>query len=364
MSETNSKLFHGGIYLDHASTTPDFTRDTVPLRLDGNSHSIHQEGLYAAHYIKESEKIILDHINGHDGKLLWFSTGSQANTAAIRATCCTGDLLTTTIEHKSIRQWSRLSDFMIGPERHGHIDPVNFLGFLDRQKLASVMLVNNETGIVNDIQTIGENIPEEIYFHSDAVQALGKIPIDVEAWKLDLLTLSAHKAYGPKGIACLWVRNKVLQDVEMEFPYLGTLSPELIRRFGVAVKNINFYDSGVKAAQMEHIFLTHLMEEEIEFKQSSTHNRMAGHLSLCFPDIDNDELVFSLSDRGVYISTGSACDSGKVEPSHVLSAMGIPEEEIKSTVRVTFGHAVTYDQCRDAAKIIASTIRELKENGS
>jgi cysteine desulfurase len=356
-----------GIYLDHASTTEDWSSNMDGL-YPGNSHSIHLEGIEAAKRIKEAEGHILDHINGHDGRLIWTGSGSQANNLAIQTLACTGELVTTEIEHKSVIQWA---DYLwaepVQPEHEGHVDPVKFLdAILDWTKLASIQMVNNETGVVNDVGAIGRAMcHDECYLHTDAIQALGKIKIDVEEMQVDLMTLTAHKVYAPKGLGCLWVRNKVFKDEEAAFngsmfPYTGTLPTDAIMRFGGVIESLDLKVESDLLALKDDAFLQALRDTEEPFGRTTYGPRVVGLISLHFHQIDADDLVGALSDKNVYVSTGSSCNADSIEPSRVLTAMGRPVEQIESTIRVSFGRMVSVEQCKQAAQIIAETVKELR----
>jgi cysteine desulfurase len=234
--------------------------------------------------------------------------------------------------------------------------------------VVSLQMVNNETGIQQEVEELGQFIRrrhKDIYFHTDAVQALGKVTIDVEKMGVDMMTLSAHKAYGPKGLGCLWVRDNCYLDSQNEWPYLGTIPTDLIIRFASVVSDIDFDDEDADQlmALADHFFLKTLNDSGIEYSRTALYRRVIGYHSLCFPGVDCDELVMALSDKGVYVSAGSACTSSGVKASHVLLAMGIPEACARSTIRVTMGRSVNAEQCVEAAHIIADTVKELR-NGS
>jgi cysteine desulfurase len=224
-------------------------------------------------------------------------------------------------------------------------------------------MVNNETGVIQPVQTVGELLKDHsARFHVDAVQALGKMPIDVEEIGCDLLTLSAHKIYGPKGIGCLWVRNDAYERVDDMWPYMGTPSVELAMRFGHAVQCLDVTNQHLSLKEKERWFLDVLdLVEGLDYHLNVRHTgRIPGLLSIRFPGVDAEELMFLLSEEDVMVSTGSACDRDRT-PSRVLQAMGLPEEDITSTIRISLGDAVDRVQLTKAADILGKIVKELKD---
>lgn len=358
------------IYLDYAASTPDRSLPISLGKIDywggyGNSHSIHQKGIEAAQTIGRANEVILDFINGHDGQLLWTSSGTHANEIAIRSICESHTLLTTEIEHKSIMQHCDTFAYTkVAPDKFGTVTQESIIKHIKPgTDMVSIHMVNNITGIIQPLHDLKTKLPKNTYLHTDAVQALGKIPIDVNHLGIDLMTMSSHKVYGPKGLGILWVHNEVLDDNRALFPYLGTEPTELICRFADALEGIEIQEYADWTTVLEHEFFRCLRNLQVNFDYVTGLNRIAGLFSLRFPNVDSDELVFALSKRGVYISTGSACDNGKVEPSHVLTAMGIQHNVASEIVRISIGHTTTMEEVQKAASIIANTVEELK-NGS
>lgn len=358
------------IYLDHAATTPDKTHPYIEVPIcsawDGNPHSPHDAGLSANKILRNAAWCIKQHINGHDGEIIWTPSGSIANSVAIQTICAADELVASDLEHKSITQWfsSYLcydSDYVLESGvvdlkmmMEGHVRPWT--------RLVCLQLVNNETGIIQPVNTLGVLIKDhEALFHVDAVQGLGKMPIDVEDIGCDMMSLSAHKIYGPKGIGCLWVRREVYDRYRNEWPYLGTPSPELIDRFAHAVNELDPYTYHKLQKQREEWFFNCLeLAEGIDyFLNTGRQGKIPGLVSLAFPGIDNDELMMVLSEQGVMVSTGSACNHDPV-PSAVLRAMSIPDDRIASTIRISMGCAVSRDTLLTAAGIISQTVKELQ----
>lgn len=322
------------IYLDNAASYK-----------EANPHSIHIEGLKAKILIKKAEIIIKDHINGHRGRIIWTSSGSMANYWALKKKDCF--ITSSEIEHKSILEH---------PFINGFLSYEQILEGWSDSDLITHMLANNETGQIFDVSWIKDTNPDAL-LHVDAVAALGKIQIDVEKLQCDTLSLSAHKIGGPQGLGVLWVRD----GVEVNVPYLGTPNVKSIVNFAQIIKNIvPVFVSQILYEKENWFYKTltaNLSENEVFLNPHILTNKIAGILNLSFPNVDKDELQLLLSDKGVMVGTGSACGKGD---SHVLKAMGLSEKRIKSAIRVSFNTLNTYEECTQAAKIIAETIKELK----
>ena len=356
------------IYLDNAATTKDTTTLSYKSEWSGNPHSIHQIGRRARTSLDEATNDIKDYINGHDGEFFWIGSGSQANSLAINTVCESSTLLTSAIEHKSILQHAQCYVYdVLKPTTWGFISDTDVdFALANSTDLVSIQYINNETGVINPIQSIARMAHERgAYMHTDAVQAFGKYPIDVEELDVDMLTISAHKAHGPKGLGGLWVRNNVLNDKERgNFPYIGTPPVELVDRLVCAIDHIDIIKNSRQVQKLENMFLSILIGQRVEhvFTVRPKH-RIPGLISLHFPNVDADDLVLELSDKGVMVSSGSACDNGKVDPSHVLLAMNISPKQARETIRVSLSHLNTFDEVQEAALIMADIIERIK-NGS
>jgi cysteine desulfurase len=349
------------IYLDHAATTPDYTA-TYPSKIEWNNNpnAIHSLGVQAKLLLKEIEELIKKEINGKDGEIIWTGSGSQANNLAALSL---PNLITSQIEHKSIRQHSQ--PFKVLPiDTNGYI----LIDTLQTElrlwsTIISLQLVNNVTGIIQPLEQV-RYYKQDSLFHIDATQALKKINIDVENLQCDMLSLSAHKIYGPKGIGCLWVKNTCLNYKDINLPYQGTPSIELADRFALAIGVLNTQAYRTRLQEQECIFLNTLKKYiTSNYYVVGLHaNRIPGLFSIIFPSIDQDELLIRLDQLGVYVSLGSACSANELDP-YVLKAMKLSEQDLTSSIRISLGDSLTISQVREAAMIIANTIKEMK-NGS
>jgi len=354
------------IYFDHAATTP--IKPIALLAIEkapyANPNSIHASGLEAKKILLESENLVKDHINGHNGKNFWISSASLANYFVIKnalryAPQSSDSFICMNTAHKSIYKYSR-EDNMINPLNNGLIcikelqDKITY-----KTKLFSILYVNNETGVIQPIDIIKPKLKKALY-HIDAVQAAGKLPIDVQKMQCDFLTMSGHKFGAPKGIACLWVKN----DVEFELPYLGTPQVPLAYAFAKTLASLNLNQRKIDAILKEQFFkkrLTHYIKKlKVDYKYNiKTIRRLPGIMSIRFKGIDASELLMELSDKGLAVSAGSACNSKEIVPSHVLSAMKIKPEDALSTIRISLSPENTWEEIEKGVIILTNTIKEL-----
>lgn len=353
------------MYLDHNATSPILktVHQAMVSAPFGNANSVNYTGIKAKIALLISEERIKKEINGHNGRIIWTSGGTQANYIAITGICKDkGDLITSNIEHKSIYNLRRnfgntldcLSNGMINLNCGSDITKWKLLKS-STAKLVSLMYVNNETGVIQPVSDVKQLIHPKIKFHIDAVQALGKIKIDIEKLGADLLTLSAHKIGGPQGIGCLWIRN----NVDIKLQYLGTPNVAGIVGFGKAIKEISIKEYNDINIKNEYHFLKTLNENKCFYILNTKAHHIAGTLSISFPGIDGSELMYALSDKDIIVSTGSACNSNQEELSYVLLNMGINEKQIKSTIRISMGKDISVNDIIKVANIITMTIKEL-----
>ena len=326
------------IYLDHASTTP-----VKPVALHaieespmGNPNSIHSPGFEALKILNKSENLVKDYINGHDGKLVWLNSASLANHFVITNSFKNGmyspnDFVCMETAHKSIRQLGR-TEKMVKPLSSGLVSISDLKKKITSDtRLLSILLVNNETGIIQPVESIQEHLKNSLY-HVDAVQAVTKIPIDVKKIGCDFLTMSGHKFGTPKGIACLWIKD----NTQISLPYLGTPQVPLIYSFAETLRFTDIQQSQKDVSEKQAYFKTNLKTlatlNNIKFEYNvQTKNSIPNILNIRFLGIDASELMMNLNDKKIYISIGSACNAKKIEPSHVLTSIGVSTEDALSS---------------------------------
>ncbi len=343
------------IYLDNNATTPVHPDVLVTLERSmrevyGNASSIHQEGQSARRVIEEARERVARLIGAAPRDLVFTSGGTESNNAAIFGAAGEGGrhhIVTTAIEHPSVaeaiseleRRGARVT--RIAPSRQGVVAADEIIAAITPEtRLVAAMLANNETGVIEPLAAVGEACRERsVHFHCDAVQAIAKIDVDAEALRCDTLAMSAHKMHGPKGIGALYVRRglamspHLLGGAQERRRRAGTESVPLSAAFGAAAEIALDTSWRPVAAGLRD-----RLESEARAMFPVTVNgagteRVPNTSSITFEGVDGEGLVIALDLSGVAVSTGSACSSGRVEPSRVLVAMGLTAAEAKSTVR-------------------------------
>lgn len=375
------------IYLDHAATTP--VHDTVLEKMYklereviGNPSSIHSYGRNAKSYLNKTRTYLASTINAQDSEIIFTSGGTEANNLAVIGTAIENEhkgnhIITSAQEHHAI---IHIMDYLQSQGFHvtylrvdedGRVD-VNELErvLTDQTILVSVMTANNETGVIQPIAEIGELLEEhQAYFHTDAVQAYSLIDIDVKELGIDLMTTSAHKLNGPKGIGFLYVAEETpiqqLQYGGLQERQKRAGTENLFGAYGFHIateiamedkrKNNEHYQ------KLNDLFLRVLTNEEIEFHVNGNRDQsIPTILNVSFPGTKANELLTNLDLAGVAASAGSACSAGALEPSHVLEAMyGKRSERIHNSIRFSFGSLNNEDNIRRAAEIVAKHVKQL-----
>ena len=318
--------------------------------------------------IEKSRENISNYINADKNELFFTSGGTEAdNWAFIGMTLFkgrkNGHIILTAFEHSAILETAKFLKnrgfdvTYIFPDRDGFIDAKDVTDAIREDTfLVSVMYVNNEVGTIQDIKKICSFVKKKnpnIVFHTDAVQALSEIKIDVKDLNVDLLSVSGHKVHAPKGIGALYIKS----GTEIENFIFGG-SQERSRRAGTEnVAGIVGFSKAIdilrdsreknvsKRFALREYFLKILNENFSRFNiNGSLENRYSGNINISFPEVDKEMLIMSMDFRGICISGGSACSSGAVEKSHVLGAMGIEEELKNSAVRISFGENNTFEE--------------------
>jgi cysteine desulfurase len=362
------------IYLDNNATTPidPAVLDAVTTSLRdvfGNASSIHKEGQTARRGIEDARESVARLIAAEARDVIFTSGGTESNNAAIFGAAGQDGrhhIVTTAIEHPSVlepvaeleRRGHAVT--IVAPSRSGVVDADAVIAALRTEtRLVSMMLANNETGVVQPVAEVARVCRERsIHFHCDAVQGAGKIPIDVTALGVDTLSLSAHKLHAPKGIGALYVRRglsldrHILGGAQERRRRAGTENVPLAVAFGVAAE-IAREPSDVGA--MRDALESALRETDFSIVINGAEApRIPNTSSVTFGGADAEGIVIGLDLSGVAVSTGSACSSGRVEPSHVLLAMGLTPDEARSTIRFSLSRFTTTAE-------IEQTVRLLRE---
>jgi cysteine desulfurase len=376
------------IYLDHASTTP-LRREALEAMLPylsehwGNPSSIHRSGRRARQGLDEARETVAMLIGAKPREIVFTSGGTESDNVAISGAAWAASargrhIVTTAIEHKAVLQECALLErhgfevTYLRVDEDGLIDPQAVASAItERTVLVSVMAANNEVGTVQPIAEIGTICrARRVAFHVDAVQAAPFLPIDVNEWQVDLLSISGHKLYGPKGSGALFVR----QGTAM-VPLLQGGAQERQRRagtenvagaVGLAVAVALTADDATRAAENDR--MTRLREALLEGLLAIPGVRRTGHPQVRLPNsasvvidgIEGGDLVAALDLEGIEASTGSACTTGSVEPSHVLLAMGIEAERARGSLRLTLGRENTAADVEATVEAVARCIARLR----
>ena len=376
------------IYLDYAATTPVDKRvaeKMIPYLTEtfGNPASnSHAFGWTAEEAVEKARADIAALINADAKEIVFTSGATESDNLAIKGAAnfykTKGKhLITVKTEHKAVLDTMRELERQgfevtyLGVQENGLIDLEELKAAIrDDTILISVMWVNNEIGVVQDIPAIGEICRErKIIFHVDAAQACGKVPVDVEAAKIDLLSMSGHKVYGPKGIGALYVRRKPRVRLEAQMHggghergfRSGTLPTHQIVGMGEAfrIAKEELEQDMAHYLKLRDIFLKGIEGIEEVYINGDLEHRAPNNLNVSFNFVEGESLIMAVKELAV--SSGSACTSASLEPSYVLRALGRNDELAHSSLRITFGRMTTEEEVQFAAELIKSKIGKLRE---
>ena len=376
------------VYLDYAATTPVDKRvaeKMIPYLTEtfGNPASnSHAFGWEAEEAVEKARADIAALINADPKEIVFTSGATESDNLAIKGAAnfykTKGKhLITVKTEHKAVLDTMRELERQgfevtyLGVQENGLIDLEELKAAIrDDTILISVMWVNNEIGVVQDIPAIGEICRErKIIFHVDAAQACGKVPVDVEAAKIDLLSMSGHKVYGPKGIGALYVRRKPRVRLEAQMHggghergfRSGTLPTHQIVGMGEAfrIAKEELEQDMAHYRKLRDIFLRGIEGIEEVYINGDLEHRAPNNLNVSFNFVEGESLIMAVKELAV--SSGSACTSASLEPSYVLRALGRNDELAHSSLRITFGRMTTEEEVQFAAELIKSKIGKLRE---
>lgn len=373
------------IYFDNAATTPlspEVLEKMLPwLKEDyGNASSVHSFGRRARVVIEEARETVAKAIGARPKELFFVSGGTEANNFLIRKiaeTTLTENgrnlVISDMTEHPSVLETLKevssqgLLTTIIPPEKNGFITAASLREYLNTgTSLVSVMHVNNETGCINDVRSLAvEAHSNGSYFHCDAVQSFGKLPLDVTSLGVDALSISSHKIYGPKGIGAAYVKagtpvRPFIRGGHQERNMRGgTENVAAIAGFAEAVRlaSTGQQENFKKALMLKETIIKGLQEIDAEgIGINSGENTSPYILSVTFRSshyrIDPESVLMFLDINGLAVSNGSACSSGSLHASHVLISMGMSEEDIRGTIRLSFGKYNTLEEAHRAVKIL------------
>ncbi|WP_096270675.1 cysteine desulfurase family protein [Paucisalibacillus globulus] len=375
------------IYLDHAATTPMDTRvieAMVPIyeEVFGNPSSVHAFGRKARQLLDEARRVLAGSIHANEKEIIFTSGGTEADNLALMGTAFANKhkgnhIITTNIEHHATLHTAEYLEkegfevTYLPVQEDGRISVADLKSALkDETILVSIMYVNNETGIIQPVEAVGDILKNhQAYFHTDAVQAYGTLEIDVEKLNVDLLSVSAHKINGPKGIGFLYAK----EGIKLNALQFGG-EQERKRRPGTEnVVGVIGFKTAVELMREERIirnekyeeykqlFLQVLKEKDIIFDiNGDLPNTIPSIVNISFPGTNVEKLLANFDLSGVAASSGSACTAGSVEPSHVLSAIyGANNPCTTNSIRFSFGAANTNENVLEAAHRVAKIIKRL-----
>jgi len=375
------------IYLDYNATTP-VDRAVLEAMLPyfaenfGNASSIHSSGQRGRSAVDAARDSVAALIGAKAAEVVFTSGGTEADNLALFGSVMASNqarkhVITTAIEHHAVlnaaqaleKQGIDVTYVSVGND--GVVDPQDIRQELRPETiLISVMHANNELGTIQPIEEIGRIAAEaDVYFHCDAVQSAGKVPLDVNRLGVDLLSVSAHKIYGPKGVGALYVRSGTPLEPQFHGGHHerdrrpGTENVPGIVGFGKAAELARM-NCEMDAARVA--VLRDRLEEMLTRSLGSVHvngdraRRVANTTNLVFAGAGGEALVIALDLQGISCATGAACSSGAVEPSHVLLAIGLSADEARSSLRFSLGRATTSDEVDRAIAIIPATVERLR----
>jgi cysteine desulfurase len=379
------------IYLDNNATTPlhPKVKEKIIDFLDnyGNPSSLYETGRKAKQMVEDARQKIADFLNCDPEEIIFTAGGSEANNTVIKGatSCCAfcsvsnTHIITSAIEHPSVMntlkclEQQNVEVTYLPVDEYGLVNPKDVRDAIRKETaLITIMFANNEIGTIQPIEEIAKIANENnIPIHTDAVQAIGKIPVDLKKINIDYLSLSGHKIYGPKGIGVLFRRKgtKSLcplisgghQENSMR---AGTENTIGIVGIGEAIKQLNLeMNSEVKKIKYLRDKLESGLKKNISNISVNGHSekRLPGVLNVSFNDIEGESILLRLDMHGIAVSTGSACSSGSLEPSYVITALGVPAEQAHSSIRFSLGRENTEEDIDKTIIAVEETVDFLRE---
>jgi len=372
-------------YLDNNATTP-----VLPEVLDamrpyfvehfGNASSIHHHGQETRAAVENARQSVASLLGCAASEIVFTSGGTEADNLALFGLVSPGEhVITTTVEHHAVLNACKHLEekgcqvTYLPVDGRGLVNPDDVRRALrPNTKLISVMMANNETGVLQPVSEIGAIAAEaNVYFHTDAVQAAGKVPVRVSDIGCDLLTISGHKMHAPQGIGALYVKKGTTLEAMLyggrheRSRRAGTENVPAIVALGKAAElariSLDRGDSDKIAALRDQLEQRLLADVEFAEVNGGGAPRVPNTTNIRFDGIEGESLVIALDLKGLAVSTGAACSSGAIEPSHVLLAMGLTPEQAKSSIRFSLGKQNTSDDVTFAVSLVPETVARLRE---
>lgn len=376
------------VYLDNASTTyvsSEVLAEMLPCfnAIYGNSNSLHSFGREASAIVDRARDRIARAINANKSNEIYFTSGgTEADNWAIKGLAHAYSnkgkhIITSAIEHHAVLDACKQLEeegfevTYLPVDKTGLVDMAELLHSIrEDTTIVSIMAVNNEVGTIQNIKAIAKIAHDYgLIFHTDAVQAIGAVKLDVQDMEIDAMTLSGHKIYGPKGVGCLYLKNGVrIENLitggnQERGKRGGTINVPAVAGFGKAVE-IAVRDMSINQQKLrsERDFFLRNLEQKVEYIHINGHpqQKVNGILNISFEMVDNESLLMLLDMEGVAVSIGSACTSNSAEPSHVLKAMGLDDDEIKSSIRISFGKNTSRSDIEYVIDVIEKSVAQLR----
>jgi cysteine desulfurase len=373
------------VYLDNNATTPLLPEVFEAMRPYfaehfGNASSIHHHGQETRAATERARESVAGLLGCKPSEIVFTSGGTEADNLAILGVVRAGDhVITSTVEHHAVLNSCKHLEAMgcevtyVPVDGRGLVDPDDVRRTVrPRTRLVTIMMANNETGVLQPVEEIGKIAGEtDVYFHTDAVQAAGKVAIDVNRLGCDLLSISGHKLHGPQGVGALYVRKGTVLE-----PIFYGGSHERSRRAGtenvpgiiglgkaaqLAVEALVRDDLAQMSAMRDRIEQKILAEVEATGVNGSGAPRVPNTTNIHFDYIEGEALVIALDLKGLAVSTGAACSSGAIEPSHVLTAMGLPSEIARASLRFSLGKQNNAEDVQFASDLVPQTVARLRD---
>ena len=374
------------LYFDHSATTPihpDVQSLINELNHDiyGNPSSIHVAGRKAKHVVETARKQIADAVNCAPKEIIFTGGGSEANNLVLWNMIHRDrkHVITSAIEHPAIlavlRQLEHLciTHTIIPVNKYGWVNPEDIdAAIRDDTGLITIMLANNEVGTVEPLQDIAKIAKKhDVLFHSDGIQVMGKLPIDVQELGMDMMSFSAHKFYGPKGVGALYIKEGIsmkpliIGGSQEKSLRAGTENVGGIAGLGCAAELVtkSLSDVGPSLTALEKQFKTKFSEQHANVIYNGFgDNHLAGLINITIPGIASDLLLIHLDSEDIAISSGSACSSGTISPSPVLKAMGISDKQNLETIRISAGRDNTSMEVDQLVETMTRAIATIRRN--
>ena len=376
------------IYLDNAASTavhPEVVKEMMPYfdTQYGNPSSIHQFGRKAKNAIEKARKQVATLIGAEPNEILFTSGGTESNNTILDGVLTSNSepypehIITSSIEHEAVLQPCKefenvgIKITYLPVDEHGIVNPDDITNSINEQTvMVSIMFANNEVGTIQPIKEISEICKKyQIPLHTDAVQAVGKIPINVKDLGVDALSISSHKINGPKGIGALFIKKglmvtpQILGGGQENGMRSGTENVASIVGFGkaceIAKERLN---RNISHFQTLHSSILSKITKEISHVKLNGHpeKRIFNNIHLTFMGVNGEDLIIKLDEHGIAASTGSACSVHTQKASHVLKAMGFNHEQITGSLRISFGYMNTLDEIDQTVEVLKKVVSELR----